>query len=549
MKRSIFTKFILILSITLGIGSASYLQSQTVVQWYTSMGDFRAELREDLVPVTGQNFIDLSNDHFYDDLIFHRVISGFMIQDGCPIGNGTGGPGYTFNDEFHPDLRHDEPGILSMANSGPNTNGSQYFITVAPTEWLDDAHAVFGKIIDGMDVVYAISEVETNASDKPLIDVVIDSIRVVTGTAMVEVTAPTEGQKWNNALENEITWNSSFIADVKIELSTDNGQTYQDIIASTSANTRSYMWDTPDVVSDNCLIRISDVDDPSIYGVTENVFTICSLDLLSPNGFETFRKGSEVEVTWSQEFVEDLSIYYKSEELGDWNLVEEGISASDESYMWTPNESSNWAKIKINETLFPDVADESDFRFFVVQLDMNNPQGGENIAGNSEFVINWDYDIVTNVKIEFSSDNGTTWETISSSTPADDMEYTWTVPNIDADECFVRLSVAGQTELFTQNANPFSIYEVVGVNDISNVNDIVLSPNPVNDILRINLQGQMAKSKVEIYDANGQIVLSRENGIVNDGEIEFNLVELPSGIYFIQLRSNGNTYSKKFIKN
>lgn len=549
MKRSIFTKFILILSITIGIGSTSYLQSQTIVQWYTSMGDFRAELREDLVPVTGQNFIDLTNDEFYDDFIFHRVISGFMNQDGCPNGNGTGGPGYTFNDEFHPDLRHDEPGMLSMANAGPNTNGSQYFITVAPTEWLDDAHAVFGKIIDGMDVVYAISEVETNGSDKPLIDIVIDSIRVVTGTPSIAVTAPTAGQKWNNALENEITWSSSFIADVKIELSIDNGQTYQDIIASTSANTRSYMWDTPDVVSDVCLIRISDVDDPSITSVTENVFTICSLDLLSPNGFESFRKGSEVEVTWSQEFVEDLSIYYKSDEFGDWDLVEEGISASDESYMWTPNVSSNWAKIKINETLFPDVADESDFRFFVVQLDMNNPQGGENIAGNSEFVINWDYDIVTNVKIEFSSDNGSTWETISSSTPASDMEYTWTVPNIDADECYVRLSVAGQAELFTQNADPFSVYEVVGVNDISNVNDIVLSPNPVNDILRINLQGQMEKSKVEIYDANGQIVLSQENGIVNDGEIEFNLVELPSGIYFIQFRSNGDTYSKKFIKN
>ncbi len=140
-----FKKVLCIVMIIAGTSIISNAYSQTVVQWYTSMGDFRAQLREDLVPVTAQNFIDLTNDEFYDGLIFHRVIIAFMIQDGCPNGNGTGGPGYTFDDEFHPDLRHDEPGILSMANAGPNTNGSQYFITVVPTAWLDDVHSNFWK--------------------------------------------------------------------------------------------------------------------------------------------------------------------------------------------------------------------------------------------------------------------------------------------------------------------------------------------------------------------------------------------------------------------
>ena len=156
------------------------LFSQSVVEWYTSMGNFKAELREDLVPITAGNFINLSLDNFYDGLIFHRVIDGFMIQDGCPDGNGTGGPGYSIPDEFHPDLSHDGPGILSMANAGPNTGGSQYFITLSEQTRLDSIHAVFGSIIEGMNVVYAIGAVPTDTNDRPITPVNIDSIRVLT---------------------------------------------------------------------------------------------------------------------------------------------------------------------------------------------------------------------------------------------------------------------------------------------------------------------------------------------------------------------------------
>lgn len=155
------------------------VKSQTIVEWYTSMGNFKGEMREDIVPNTANNFITLANQNFFDNIIFHRVIADFMIQDGDPTGTGNGGPGYTIPDEFHPDLIHDGPGVISMANAGPNTGGSQYFITVVPTPWLDGVHAIFGHIIEGMDNVFAISEVPTNANDKPLTDVVIDSIRVL----------------------------------------------------------------------------------------------------------------------------------------------------------------------------------------------------------------------------------------------------------------------------------------------------------------------------------------------------------------------------------
>jgi len=124
----------------------------------TNKGNIVVELFQDKVPATAQNFVKLSNDGFYNGLKFHRVIPDFMVQTGCPHGTGTGGPGYKFGDEFHPELRHTGPGILSMANSGPNTNGSQFFITHVATPWLDNKHSVFGKVIQGQEVVNAIQQ-------------------------------------------------------------------------------------------------------------------------------------------------------------------------------------------------------------------------------------------------------------------------------------------------------------------------------------------------------------------------------------------------------
>ncbi len=148
----------------------------------TSKGTFEIELFADKAPITTKNFIDLANKGFYNGLTFHRVIDGFMIQGGDPKGDGTGDPGYTIPDEFHPDLKHDSEGILSMANRGPNTGGSQFFITLAPTPWLDGKHAVFGKVIKGMDVVKAIEKVKTGKNDKPIEDVVIKKITIKNGS-------------------------------------------------------------------------------------------------------------------------------------------------------------------------------------------------------------------------------------------------------------------------------------------------------------------------------------------------------------------------------
>ena len=144
----------------------------------TNQGTFEVELFEDKAPITVKNFTDLAEKGFYDGLIFHRVIDGFMIQGGDPNGTGTGGPGYTIPDEFHKDLKHDSEGVLSMANAGTNTGGSQFFITLAPTPWLDGHHAIFGKVVKGMDVVRAIGKVDTDFQDKPLSKVVMEKVTI-----------------------------------------------------------------------------------------------------------------------------------------------------------------------------------------------------------------------------------------------------------------------------------------------------------------------------------------------------------------------------------
>jgi peptidyl-prolyl cis-trans isomerase A (cyclophilin A) len=162
-------------------------------QFVTSEGNFTVRLFDQEAPKTVENFVGLAEgtkqwtdprtsqkvtNPYYDGVIFHRVIDGFMIQSGDPLGQGIGGPGYSFTDECHPRLRHSKAGILSMANRGPNTNGGQFFITLGPTPHLDDRHSVFGEVTEGMDVVRKIGSTPTGAQDRPLKPIVIQTIKI-----------------------------------------------------------------------------------------------------------------------------------------------------------------------------------------------------------------------------------------------------------------------------------------------------------------------------------------------------------------------------------
>jgi len=162
----------------------------------TTQGTVTVRLFPDYAPKTVRNFVELaeggrewidprtgarSKGKLYDGTIFHRVIAGFMIQGGDPLGKGTGGPGYEFDDEIHPDKRFDKPYLLAMANAGPGTNGSQFFITTVPTPWLNGRHTIFGEVISGADVVENISRAQTRPGDRPMTDVVLQSVTIQRG--------------------------------------------------------------------------------------------------------------------------------------------------------------------------------------------------------------------------------------------------------------------------------------------------------------------------------------------------------------------------------
>jgi peptidyl-prolyl cis-trans isomerase-like 1 len=196
MKKIIFALFLVMLSfgILFAYGKLNNIKTNisdkgnyfmsdsiTVAIIKTNMGTIEIELFADKTPKTVENFIGLAEKGYYEGVVFHRVIKDFMLQAGDPTGTGRGGESFwggKFEDEFVSDLKHDTPGMLSMANAGPNTNGSQFFITLVPTPWLDGKHTVFGKVINGMDVVYAIGKVKTAAGDKPVDEVVMEEVKI-----------------------------------------------------------------------------------------------------------------------------------------------------------------------------------------------------------------------------------------------------------------------------------------------------------------------------------------------------------------------------------
>ena len=158
-------------------------EGELYVEITTRMGTLKAKLFESEAPLTVANFVGLAtgaitDTPFYNGILFHRVIPNFMIQAGCPQGVGVGGPGYCIADEFDPNLRHDRPGLLSMANRGPNTGGSQFFITEVATPWLDDKHAIFGEVVEGVELISVITNSPRDSRDKPLDDITMENVRV-----------------------------------------------------------------------------------------------------------------------------------------------------------------------------------------------------------------------------------------------------------------------------------------------------------------------------------------------------------------------------------
>jgi peptidyl-prolyl cis-trans isomerase A (cyclophilin A) len=195
MRRNVTLGVLLVLALGLTMTATmeAALKPGVYAKFVTTEGNFTIQLFEQEAPKTVANFIGLAEGTkewtdprtgqrvkkpYYNGIIFHRIIDGFMIQGGDPLGQGTGGPGYTFEDEFSPKLKHTKDGILSMANRGPNTNGGQFFITLAPTPWLDGKHTIFGEVVEGMDVIGKIGSVRTGPGDRPATPIVMTAVTI-----------------------------------------------------------------------------------------------------------------------------------------------------------------------------------------------------------------------------------------------------------------------------------------------------------------------------------------------------------------------------------
>ena len=184
MRKFFICSLLVLILILSGCGEKE-MGKKAIIE--TNVGNMEFELYDNFVPNTTKNFEKLANEGFYNDVRFHRIIKDFMIQGGDPLSKnpnlkqlwGTGGPGYAIKDEFTKELRHDKRGVLSMANSGPDTGGSQFFITLIPTPWLDDKHAIFGRIVKGEDVLDKIGKVKTDSSDRPVEEVVIKKVKII----------------------------------------------------------------------------------------------------------------------------------------------------------------------------------------------------------------------------------------------------------------------------------------------------------------------------------------------------------------------------------
>ena len=506
----LFSKIkILIISLLLVTGIVS---SQTVVQWYTSMGNFKAELREDLVPITANNFIDLTNAKFYDNLIFHRVIEGFMIQDGCPLGTGTGGPGYAIPDEFHPDLDHNASGMLSMANAGPDTGGSQYFITVDSFPHLNDHYSVFGEIIEGMDIVYDISRVPT-VNDLPVIPVEIDSIRVVSPF-------PEEGVYVQNSIEDKI-----FIYDEGLDIN------ISDIFADVEGNTVT--------------VTLESNTDPDILSAVINGSTLTITAGNISEGSSTITlKGSAGAFFDTDEFT--VSVYdpatYKVEDFETGNFVKFPWEFSGDANWFINSESPREGTYCIQS---PEISGNQTAEIFI---EMNYETDGiitflHKISSEEDF----DFLRFFIDRYEKESFSGVrTWRESSVPVTAGIHTFKWVyekdISGNSGDDC------AWIDRITFDGGIPTSIE--MGQFAVNNLELYQNYPNPFNPSTEISFSIDKTQMvKLSVYNLSGQLVSDLVNKKLDKGihKINFNASDLNSGIYFYTLECEGFSETNKML--
>ncbi|RJP62245.1 MAG: M6 family metalloprotease domain-containing protein [Ignavibacteriales bacterium] len=301
----------------------------------------------------------------------------------------------------------------------------------------------------------------SDLNDSEVTDQVDNSFTIYQPIVLVNI--PNEGESWKVGTTQNITWTSSNVANVKLEYSTNNGTTWVTIVESVDASTGNYGWIIPNTPSTNCKVKISDADDAAINDLSDNNFTIYkpTVILATPNGGENWKVGTTQNITWSSSNVANVKLEYTTNNGTDWISIIESTPASTGSYNWTvPNTPSTNCKLRISDASDAAINDPSDniFTIYKPSLALLSPNGGENLLVGSSQNITWTTDNITNVKLEYTTNNGTNWITIIESTPASSGSYGWTIPNTVSTNCKIRISSPNDPEMSDQSENNFTIY-------------------------------------------------------------------------------------------
>ncbi|MFZ6034064.1 MAG: PQQ-binding-like beta-propeller repeat protein [Melioribacter sp.] len=393
----------------------------------------------------------------------------------------------------------------------------------------------------------------TDLENSTITDISDNNFTILTKT--VQLTKPNGGEVWTSGTEQEIAWSSSNVTNIKLEYSTNNGVSWKEVIASVAASTGKYKWVVPTVNSDSCLVRVSDAEYPSISDRSDSMFTIItkSLRLKQPNGIEVWTAGMEKEILWESENVSVLTIEYTTDNGANWNMISDSVEADSGKYTWmTPEINSEMCKIRIKDAKEPVIFDESDetFTILIKTLKLTKPNGGEAWTSGTEQEIAWSSSNIQNVKLEYSSDNGTTWNEIMAITSAGSGKYKWVVPTVNSDSCLVRVSDADEPGITDISDSVFTIEE----STVEVAEEIIPTeynlyqnyPNPFNNstIIKYALPENETVT-IELYNILGQRIRTLLDGVYKSAgtyELMFNGDGLVSGTYFIHMHTS--KYSK-----
>ena len=384
---------------------------------------------------------------------------------------------------------------------------------------------------------------------------------VFTILPLVTVTTPNGGENWLANTQHNITWTSQIITNVSIEYSTNNGNNWISVISSTPASSGSYDWTVPNTPSTQCLVRISDASNASINDVSDNVFTIAPLiTVTAPNGGENWVGTIPYNITWTSQNITNVSIEYSTDNGSSWISVISSTPASGGSYNWTvPNTPSTQCLVRISDASNASINDVSNATFTITapnpMITVTLPNGGENWVVGTSHLVKWTRQDVTNIKIEYSTDNGNVWIVVIASRPASG-NHNWTIPNTPSTQCLVRISDVANAAINDVSDSTFTIEDLVSVDDLKSgipeEYDLYQSyPNPFNPstVIEFSLPEDVGNVQLSIYNTLGEKVAELVNTALVAGKYSYqwNAQNVATGMYIYELRTDKFVSVKKML--